>query len=52
MDGNLDRRLPLARRLRALRQERWPGISLTQGELAQALGGDYRLSVPLISSWE
>ena len=51
VDGNLDRRLPLARRLRALRQERWPGISLTQGELAQALGGDYRLSVPLISSW-
>jgi hypothetical protein len=52
VDANLDRRLTLARRLRALRQEHWPGISLTQGQLAQALGGDYRLSVPLISSWE
>lgn len=53
MDGSLDRRLMLARRLRTLRQERWSGRSLTQGDLAQALGGDYgRLSVPLISSWE
>lgn len=44
-----DPRLLLARRLRALREESWPGRKITQPQLAQALGG---LSVPLISSWE
>jgi transcriptional regulator with XRE-family HTH domain len=39
----------LARRLRALREESWPGRRITQPQLAQALGG---VSVPLISSWE
>jgi hypothetical protein len=39
---------PLARRLRALREEHWPGKKITQPLLAQALG----VSVPLISSWE
>jgi transcriptional regulator with XRE-family HTH domain len=43
-----DPRLLLARRLRALREERWPGRRITQPQLAQALG----VSVPLISSWE
>lgn len=47
-----DPRLLLARRLRALREERWPGMKITQPQLAQALGGSQTLSVPLISSWE
>jgi transcriptional regulator with XRE-family HTH domain len=44
-----DPRQLLARRLRALREETWPGRKITQLQLAQALGG---VSVPLISSWE
>jgi hypothetical protein len=44
-----DPRLLLARRLRSLREESWPGRKITQPQLAQALGG---VSVPLISSWE
>ena len=44
-----DPRQVLARRLRALREETWPGRKITQPQLAQALGG---VSVPLISSWE
>jgi hypothetical protein len=44
--------LKLARRLRALRETYWPDITITQGELAGALGDDRPLSVPLISSWE
>jgi transcriptional regulator with XRE-family HTH domain len=44
-----DPRMLLARRLRALREEHWPGRKITQAQLAQALGG---LSTPLISSWE
>lgn len=47
-----DPRQKLARRLRALREERWPGMKITQPRLAQALGGEKPLSVPLISSWE
>lgn len=39
----------LAQRLRALREETWPGRKITQPQLARALGG---VSVPLISSWE
>src|ERR1700678_1593339 len=42
----------LARRLRELRERRWPDIVVTQSQLASALGGNKRLSVPLISSWE
>jgi hypothetical protein len=44
-----DPRQQLARYLRALREDRWPGRRITQPQLAQALGG---VSVPLISSWE
>jgi hypothetical protein len=44
-----DPRQQLARRLRALREDHWPGRRITQPQLAQALGG---VSVPLISSWE
>jgi hypothetical protein len=51
VDGQ-DPRKELARYLRALREEHWPGRKVTQPQLAQALGGDKPLSVPLISSWE
>lgn len=51
MDGD-DPRLLLARRLRALREEHWPGMKITQPQLAQALGDSKPLSAPLISSWE
>jgi transcriptional regulator with XRE-family HTH domain len=48
VDGQDPRQL-LARRLRSLREENWPGRKITQPQLARALGG---VSVPLISSWE
>jgi hypothetical protein len=47
-----DPRQLLAQRLRALREERWPGRKITQPQLARGLGGGKPLSVPLISSWE
>lgn len=47
-----DPRLLLARRLRELRSERWPGRKITQTQLAQALGRGKPVSVPLISSYE
>ena len=43
---------PLARRLRELREERWPGVVLTQETLGRALGGTSPLAVSTISSWE
>lgn len=52
MDDSRDPRRILARRLRALRDERWPDVKITQPQLARALGGEQSLSVPLISSWE
>lgn len=42
----------LAQRLRALREEHWPDVDLTQAQLGRALGGSRPLSVPAISSWE
>lgn len=46
-------RRALARRLRSLREEHWPGLGITQHQLAEALGGGRKpLSVSLISSWE
>ena len=51
MDSQDPRQL-LAQRLRALREDLWPGRKITQPQLAQALGGSKPLSVPLISSWE
>src|SRR5689334_14270105 len=42
----------LARRLRSLRQQHWPGIKITQQQIAEALGGESPLSLSLISSWE
>jgi len=50
--ADADPRLLLARRLRALREEQWPDLKITQLQLGQALGGGKPLSVPLISSWE
>jgi transcriptional regulator with XRE-family HTH domain len=47
-----DPRQLLARRLRELREDRWPDQKITQPQLAQALGDGKALSVPLISSWE
>jgi hypothetical protein len=47
-----DPRQILAQYLRLLREERWPSMKVTQPQLAQALGGEKPLSVPLISSWE
>lgn len=51
MDGD-DPRLQLARRLRALREEHWPDMKITQPQLGQALGKGNPLSAALISSWE
>jgi hypothetical protein len=42
----------LARRLRELREQRWPGRVVTQKALAEALGGGKPLSVSSISSYE
>ncbi len=50
--NNPDRRQLLARRLRALREDHWPEMKVTQPQLARALGGNKPLSVPLISSYE
>jgi hypothetical protein len=48
-----DPRQVLARRLRALREEHWPGKRVRQAQLAMALSGAGKsVSVPLISSWE
>jgi hypothetical protein len=48
-----DPRQALARRLRALREDHWPGVKVKQAQLAAALGGTGKpVSVPLISSWE
>ena len=42
-----------ARRLRSLREERWPGRKVHQAQLAAALSGAGKsVSVPLVSSWE
>jgi hypothetical protein len=52
VDGS-DPRQDLARRLRALREDHWPGRKVRQAQLAAALGGAGKsVSVPLVSSWE
>jgi hypothetical protein len=45
-------RLALARRLRALREQRWPDLRVTQLQIAEAFGDGRPLSMSLISSWE
>lgn len=47
-----DAGVTLARRLRSLRLQHFPGRSITQPQLAAALGSVQKLSVPSISSWE
>src|SRR5215813_1334439 len=42
----------LAQRLRALREGHWDDVTITQQQLASALGVRKPVSVPLISSWE
>ena len=42
----------LAERLRALRKSHWPDVSITQKQLAEALGKRKPATVQLISSWE
>jgi hypothetical protein len=47
-----DPKLALAQRLKALREQRWPDLRVTQQQLAEAFGDDRPLSLSLISSWE
>jgi hypothetical protein len=42
----------LARTLRELRESEWPGIELTQAQLAKALSSDSRVASATLSSWE
>ena len=42
----------LARRLRELREHEWSDLTLTQAELARALGAQSRVASATISSWE
>jgi hypothetical protein len=46
------RALPLAAQLRALREEHWPGVKITQGQLATAFSRERKVGVSSISSWE
>jgi hypothetical protein len=51
--NDYDPRQVLARRLRALREEHWPGKKVRQAQLAAALSrAGKSVSVPLVSSWE
>jgi hypothetical protein len=54
--GSIPPQIELAQRLRALREERWPDLSLTQAQigqvLAEGLGDRKPFSVAAISSWE
>ena len=53
MVDDLGPRLALARRLRDLREEHWPGRKVHQAQLATALSeAGKSVSVPLVSSWE
>ncbi|MFD8498126.1 helix-turn-helix domain-containing protein [Amycolatopsis sp. NPDC059657] len=45
-------RLMLARRLKELREQKWPRCVITQGQLAEALSARRSVSVASISSWE
>lgn len=50
MPGEAARKLAL--RLRSLRKSQWPGVSVTQAQLAEALESRKPTSVQVISSWE
>jgi hypothetical protein len=42
----------LARTLRELRESAWPGVQLTQAQLANALSAESRVASATLSSWE
>ena len=46
------RAVRLARSLRDLRESEWPGVDLTQAQLAKALSGESRVASATLSSWE
>jgi hypothetical protein len=50
-DGSPEAR-QLARRLRQLRQQRWPDARLTQAMLARAFSAEEKLASATVSSWE
>jgi hypothetical protein len=52
VEGTEDHRQTLAQRLKTLREEHWPGLGLTQQQLARALAGGKKLSIASISSYE
>lgn len=52
MDPTNGRALPLARRLRELREQEWRDVTLTQAQLATALSAESRVAPTTISSWE
>jgi hypothetical protein len=46
------RAVRLARTLRELRESTWPGVDLTQAQLANALSAESRVASATLSSWE
>jgi transcriptional regulator with XRE-family HTH domain len=46
------RAVRLARALRDLRESEWPGVDLTQAQLAKALSAESRVASATLSSWE
>jgi hypothetical protein len=46
------RAVRLARTLRELRESAWPGVELTQAQLANALSAESRVASATLSSWE
>jgi hypothetical protein len=46
------RAVRLARTLRDLRESAWPGVELTQAQLANALSAESRVASATLSSWE
>jgi hypothetical protein len=46
------RAVRLARTLRDLRESEWPGVELTQAQLASALSAESRVASATLSSWE
>ena len=47
-----DRAARLARRLRALREDEWPDVTLTQAQLAEAFSQDKPVAAATVSTWE
>jgi hypothetical protein len=49
---NPDQAARLAQRLRALREEEWPDVTLTQAQLAEAFSADKHVASATVSTWE